>query len=390
MTLVQLSQVCDFIKDGTHGSPERRTTGIPVLSAEHVNDGRLSFSTGRFTTETELAIFRKRLHPLPGDVLLTIVGTIGRTAIVTETKPFLFQRSVCVFRPRAGVLDSSYLRYSLESDSVRNQLERETRQVAQAGVYLESLNAIRIALPNFNQQRRIAKRLERADRLRRMRRYALELSYTFLQSVFLNIFMKGDEMQSVPLGELIRSGPTNGLYKEGEFFGEGVLFLDIKGLYSGLEANFTAARRVEVNEKEFAKYQLRDGDVLINRVSKKAEGVGKAVLVNNLNEPAVFESNMMRIRLNELKLLPAFLVHYLATPTSRRELLRRANVSNQASVNQDSINNLPVLAPDISEQQTFIRLAVEFQSFQVLHDEALRQAEHLFQTLLHQAFKGER
>src|SRR5437773_10947921 len=116
MNVQTLEDVCEFIRDGTHSSPERVAAGIPVLSAEHVRDGGLSFDTGRFTSEQELTAFRRRLHPKPGDVLLTIVGTIGRVGILRYDRPLVLQRSVCVLRPAAKSLESAYLRYSLESD----------------------------------------------------------------------------------------------------------------------------------------------------------------------------------------------------------------------------------------------------------------------------------
>jgi type I restriction enzyme S subunit len=46
----------------------------------------------------------------------------------------------------------------------------------------------RLPLPPLPEQKRIAAILEKADRLRRQRRYALELSNTYLQSVFLEMF----------------------------------------------------------------------------------------------------------------------------------------------------------------------------------------------------------
>src|SRR6266851_6058272 len=140
MVFSKLSECCEFIKDGTHGSPARASMGIPVLSASNVVNGHLNFNTDRFTTEEELRLFRKRLHPQKGDVLLTIVGTIGRVAILTEDRPLVFQRSVCVLRPKENCLNPIYLRYVLESSDVKLQFYREIHEVAQAGVYLESLN----------------------------------------------------------------------------------------------------------------------------------------------------------------------------------------------------------------------------------------------------------
>jgi type I restriction enzyme S subunit len=188
MLFVKLSECCEFIKDGTHGSPIRVDKGIPVLSATNVKNGSLDFNTERFTTNEELKEFRKRLFPKKDDVLLTIVGTIGRTAIISDETPRVFQRSVCVLRPNKNYLNSQYLRYVLESSGVKAQLERETREVAQAGVYLESLNEIEIPLPPLAEQKRIAAIAQKADRLRRTRRYALQLSDTYLQSVFLEMF----------------------------------------------------------------------------------------------------------------------------------------------------------------------------------------------------------
>jgi len=50
------------------------------------------------------------------------------------------------------------------------------------------LESVEIPLPDLPEQRRIAGILEQADRLRRTRRYALELSDTFLPAAFLALF----------------------------------------------------------------------------------------------------------------------------------------------------------------------------------------------------------
>ena len=47
MILKPLRGCTEFVIDGTHGSPERTPTGIPVLSATNVRDGCLSYETER-------------------------------------------------------------------------------------------------------------------------------------------------------------------------------------------------------------------------------------------------------------------------------------------------------------------------------------------------------
>jgi type I restriction enzyme S subunit len=94
-----IGEISRFVVDGTHGSPTRTERGIPVLSAQHVKEGRLSYETDRFTSEQEYEIFLRRVKIEKNDLLLTIVGTIGRAALVDAVAPAVFQRSVSIIRP---------------------------------------------------------------------------------------------------------------------------------------------------------------------------------------------------------------------------------------------------------------------------------------------------
>src|SRR5207248_1758292 len=58
----------------------------------------------------------------------------------------------------------------------------------------ERLRDYEIELPDLLEQRRIAARFEQADRLRRTRRYALELTESFLPATFLGLF--GDPLRN--------------------------------------------------------------------------------------------------------------------------------------------------------------------------------------------------
>ncbi len=57
-----------------------------------------------------------------------------------------------------------------------------------------------LPLPEWAEQKRIAALLEKADRLRRTRRYARQLSDAFLQSVFLEMF--GDLVTNAKLCDI--------------------------------------------------------------------------------------------------------------------------------------------------------------------------------------------
>lgn len=161
----KLGEVCVFIKDGTHGSYKNVEQGYPLLSAKDINNGIISIPIDcrRISDEDYKAIY-KNYKLIQGDVLITIVGSIGRTAIVRDDLEVAFQRSVGILRPKNEVL-SSYLSYILRTSTSQNQLVARTNKSAQGGIYLGELSKIEIPIPSLSEQQRIVDILDRFDTL---------------------------------------------------------------------------------------------------------------------------------------------------------------------------------------------------------------------------------
>jgi type I restriction enzyme, S subunit len=95
-----------------------------------------------------------------------------------------------VMRTKQGC-DPHYLHHILSFYDVSRYVTGSTRPKLTKG----NAESISIPLPPIPEQKRIAAILEKADRLRRMRRYASELSDTFLQSVFRNVRRSNQESE---------------------------------------------------------------------------------------------------------------------------------------------------------------------------------------------------
>jgi type I restriction enzyme M protein len=152
-TSVPLSEVCTKITDGSHNPPERATSGRLMLSSQNIFDNRLDLSNHRFVSEDDFQRENQRTRVSPGDVLLTIVGTIGRSLAVTDDMPpFMLQRSVAVFGPDRSVLQPDFLARVLQSPNLQNTLRGLAKGVAQKGVYLNDLRNLQIPLPPLEVQ----------------------------------------------------------------------------------------------------------------------------------------------------------------------------------------------------------------------------------------------
>lgn len=159
---VPLSEVLSEISDGTHNPPPNSGKGIPVLSAKNVDKGIIDVqAVTRWTTEEQWLIEDKKIHVEPGDVLLTIVGSIGRTAVVPDDAPkFMLQRSVCVMKSKA-FLDSDFLALMLTSEPLLEWMKDRASGTAQKGIYLRTLKTMPFPIPPLSEQRRIVTKLKK-------------------------------------------------------------------------------------------------------------------------------------------------------------------------------------------------------------------------------------
>lgn len=157
------------------------------------------------------------------------------------------------------------------------------------------------------------------------------------------------------------ANPTNGIYKSADQIGaEGTLMVGQTAFTAERSVDFSLCRRGVVSPAEIRHYGLAEGDVLMTRVFATIEGVGLPTLVPHIPEPAVYESNMMRLQVNLRSVIPRFLFEWLRSPATRSHISSRVNASNQCSVNQSAINSLPVPIPDPdSDEQNWINSRIE-------------------------------
>jgi type I restriction enzyme S subunit len=148
----ELGELCTFITDGSHNPPKGiEKSEYLMLSSRDINNGELTFDKPRYLSKKDFESENKRTDLQMDDVLLTTVGTIGRTAIYAGVpKNVTFQRSVSVLRPNKLKISSKFLMYFL--DSITDLLNREARGVAQQGIYLNQVRKLEIPVPSLEEQ----------------------------------------------------------------------------------------------------------------------------------------------------------------------------------------------------------------------------------------------
>jgi type I restriction enzyme M protein len=161
-TAMRIAHATNGIKDGTHGSFERVEDGVPLLSAKNVQNDRLRLQSDEslISPSDALSVVANG-YPRKNDILLSIVGTIGRVATYDLEYALPFQRSVCFLRPRAGT-HPQFLKFALQGGQFQDQLLLRAKVAAQSGVYLGDVADCQVLMPNsLEHQREIADYLDR-------------------------------------------------------------------------------------------------------------------------------------------------------------------------------------------------------------------------------------
>lgn len=153
-----LGSISKKLTDGSHNPPANNGSGFPMLSSQNINDSKIDFENpSRFVDQSGFEIENARTDIKTGDVLLTIVGTIGRSAVVPPQAPkFVLQRSVAVIQ--TGI-NSYYLSLYFHSPLCINYFLEHGKGTAQKGIYLNKLSDLPLALPPLEEQQRIVSKV---------------------------------------------------------------------------------------------------------------------------------------------------------------------------------------------------------------------------------------
>jgi type I restriction enzyme S subunit len=272
--------------------------------------------------------------------------------------------------------------------------------------HFQFLNNAEFPLPPFAEQQRIVAKIEElfseldkgietlktAQQQLKVYRQAV-LKYAFegkFNSVDNKFIISSRKMSN--LNSLFIIGPQNGLYKPSSDYGSGTLIIRIDSFYDGVILNEKSFKRVRLDANEVDKYSLQVDDILINRVNS-IEYLGKCGLVKSLSEKTVFESNIMRTRLDNTKAIPKYVMYFLVSHSGVKELRKNAKRAvNQASINQTDVSNVIIPIFPIELQHEIIdeiesRLSV-CDKIEESIVQGLQQAEALRQSILKKAFEG--
>ena len=202
-----LEEVLEKLIDYRGKTPVKTTAGIPMITAKVIKNGFIE-EPNEFIAESDYVEWMRRGMPQYDDVVLTTEAPLGEVAqIKTHDKIALAQR-VITLRGKKGILDSSFLKYYLQSPIGQQKLKEKETGTTVTGIKQSELRKIEIEIPDYKPQRRIAAILSALDDKielnRRMNRTLEAIAQAIFREWFVRFNFPGatGEMVETELGEV--------------------------------------------------------------------------------------------------------------------------------------------------------------------------------------------
>ena len=357
--------------------------GIPFLRVNNIQDGKINLGDVLFIdSKTDQALARSRI--LKKDVIISIAGTIGKTAVIPANAPAMnCNQALAIIRLHNNV-DPYYFNHWLNTGDAFRQITGSKVTATISNLSLGCIKKLKIPLPPIDEQRRIAAILDQADAIRRKRQQAIALTDELLRSTFLEMF--GDPVinpkgwEVLQLGSLIKiaSGQVDPQIKPyidmPHIGGENIQ--SNTGLISGVKT----PRELRLKS---GKYLFDEGDILYSKIRP---------YLNKVATPdfkGVCSADIYPLKVDESKLYKYYFIYVLRSKLFLNYAEKHSTRTNIPKINRLTFLKFELPYPPLKLQEKFSKVCSSTYSMKKNFDFVNLESNNLFNSLLQRAFKGQ-
>ena len=389
-----LDEVLDLLKDGTHGTHQNVKDGVYLLSAKNIKNGKVNFDkSDRQISMDEYRRIHRSFELKKGDILLTVVGSIGESAILKNKEKLTFQRSVAYLRPKEEIT-SQYL--FTNTNSLNFQKELKNRQVvsAQPGIYLGDLSIIPIVYPTLKEQQKIGQFFKHLDDMIALQQRKIDKTKALKSAYLAEMFPA--EGEHVPkrrfegfteswrkseFGDLttIRRGLT---YHPSSLSKTGVRVLRSSNINEDifeLRSDDVFVKNEAINIEK-----VKENDILITAANGSSRLIGKHALIKGIDTRTVHGGFMLLARSQE-----PYFINALMNASWYKDFIKvfvSGGNGSIGNIRKGDLENQVVFVPCEKEQQKIGQFFKHLDEMIATHQLKLDKLKATKQAYLHEMF----
>ena len=377
--LVDESISYGIVQPGDH----TENNSVPIIRVQNIKNGYI-YTDNLLKVSSEIEDKYRRTRLLGGELLITVVGSIGECAIVPKSlKGLNVARAISVARIK-NEFDTRFVKYCFKTEDVKFQLYGNTNDTVQPTLNLSLLKNIKINIPYLDEQEAIAEVLssldDKIDLLRLNNKTLEELAGTIFQErITSRVEQKGKLKEYITTAntglDAIKRAPIVAVET-------GVKCLRIQDV-SQIKS-FIRWGNTKVEPHNFIKFQLKKHDIIMARTCTP----GINYLVRE-DLQAVFNNGLLRIRANTEKVHPLLLYYLFKT----RDFIGHIDsisggTSVQLNMQVGDLLDYDVSFPSKKDQTTIVETLISFDDRIHANLKQIAQLEIMRDTLLLKLMSG--
>lgn len=160
--LIKLGDFCDLITKGTTGKSQSEQGMVNFVKVENLKDNEI-YPIVKISEEEHFGSLKRSIL-YEGDILFSIAGTLGRTAIVKNNiLPANTNQALAIIR--GYKLDAYFLLVVLSGEVVKDYIRKNPTVGAQPNLSLEQVSSLKIKIPSLDEQQAIGTYFSNLDNL---------------------------------------------------------------------------------------------------------------------------------------------------------------------------------------------------------------------------------
>lgn len=408
---VRLGAFAETISKGTTpkgGSAAYVDEGVNFLRVENLtSEGYISHSKITHITEEMHENYLKRSILKANDLLISIAGSLGKSAIVRECDlPINTNQAIAFVRLFADKIDVNYIRNTIESPLINSVLTKQTKVTSIPNLTLEIIKDCPIPLPPFLEQQRIVERIEELfakldeakERLQEVADSFAVRKAAILHKAFTGELTKqwrrengvSDESWEEKKGEDFFEYVTSGSRGWAKYYSDkGSIFVRMGNLNHGtIELDLSDIQYVELPDQvEGQRSKLQKNDILISITAD----VGMIGLVREDMDAYINQHVALARPKNDL--YAEFLAWYFVSDVGLQQMQNKQRGATKIGLGLQDIRSIILKIPTLPEQHEIVRLIDDLlareRAAQQVAEQALASIDLMKKSILARAFRGE-
>lgn len=396
MAKVRLGDIATVVTKGTTPTTmgfQFEDGGINFVKIESISeDGTfLKEKFSHISDECNVQMRRSQLQE--NDILFSIAGAIGRSAIVTkEILPANTNQALAIIRVPKGKIDYNYLLYALSSSAINQQATQHQQGVAQLNISLKNVSDFLLPIYTEAMQKRIVHNLKKIDKLISLRKQQLAKLDELVKARFVEMF--GDpinnpmkwtvsKIEDITAQEknALKAGPFGSALKKEFYVRSGYKIYGQEQVICG-DASFGDYYIDEEKYKELKNCAVQAGDILISLVGT----YGKTLIMPDNYEAGIINPRLMKITLNKNKVTPIYFKYYFESNALKASMDANTHGGTMGILNLGIIRQMKIQVPPLSLQNQFAAFVERVDQQKQTVQQSLEKLELMKKALMQEYF----